>query len=347
MNAIVPDETPRQPSALELAGEAANRAAARHVFADEMERLSANTRRAMADDLARFIEYLAEFDVQTGDLHDDPAAWRGVTWGIVKGFVKWMVENEYAVGTINRALSTIKTYAKLAFNAGIISEQDYALIQIVKGYGRKTAHNLDAARRGDGRRTRWERSKKAEHVSISDDDARALKRNHPDTPQGRRDALLMCLLLDHGLRCGEVAGLTVGAFDLKRGEMTFYRPKVNKVQTHRLTTDTRRALKAWVSGGDCPLASDAPVLRASQKDGTLGDPGMSERAITARVRQLGKWLGIEGLSAHDCRHAWTTRAIRSGTDLFALQEAGGWNSLAMPRRYAEAAKIANERVKLD
>jgi hypothetical protein len=40
-------------------------------------------------------------------------------------------------------------------------------------------------------------------------------------------------------------------------------------------------------------------------------------------------------------------AARNGTDPFALQEAGGWNSLTMPCRYVEAANLANEGVKLD
>jgi integrase len=57
-------------------------------------------------------------------------------------------------------------------------------------------------------------------------------------------------------------------------------------------------------------------------------------------------LGLEGLSPHDCRHYWATDAARSGTDPFRLQEAGGWASLAMPRRYVEAAEIANKGVKL-
>ncbi len=43
---------------------------------------------------------------------------------------------------------------------------------------------------------------------------------------------------------------------------------------------------------------------------------------------------------------WASAAIVGGTDLLALQEAGGWASLAQPRRYVERAKIANERVKL-
>jgi len=29
-------------------------------------------------------------------------------------------------------------------------------------------------------------------------------------------------------------------------------------------------------------------------------------------------------------------------DVFRLQEAGGWNSLAMPRRYVERSEVANE-----
>jgi integrase len=53
-------------------------------------------------------------------------------------------------------------------------------------------------------------------------------------------------------------------------------------------------------------------------------------------------LGITGLSAHDCRHYWATQAARRGVDPFALQQAGGWASLAMPRRYIADNEIANE-----
>jgi integrase len=73
---------------------------------------------------------------------------------------------------------------------------------------------------------------------------------------------------------------------------------------------------------------------------------MSEWAITKRVNKPGEKIGVMGLSAHDGRHSWATRAARNKTDAFALQGAGGWNSLAMPRRYVEAAKIANEGVNL-
>jgi integrase len=68
---------------------------------------------------------------------------------------------------------------------------------------------------------------------------------------------------------------------------------------------------------------------------------MSTRAITDRVRVLGEQIGISGLSAHDCRHYWATYWAGK-VDVLRLQEAGGWNSLAMPRRYVEESKVANE-----
>ena len=153
----------------------------------------------------------------------------------------------------------------------------------------------------------------------------------------------MCLLLDHGLRCGEVAILKAADFDLAAGELKFYRPKVDKQQTHRLTADTLRALRAYLNVR--PAAAGDLLLVGSRKGGQLTSSPMSDRAITKRVNYLGQQLlGIDTLSAHDCRHYWATAAAREGTDPFRLQEAGGWNSLTMPRHYVEDAKIANEGV---
>jgi integrase len=155
----------------------------------------------------------------------------------------------------------------------------------------------------------------------------------------------MALLLDHGLRVGELAALVVEELEITKGLLRFYRPKVGKEQIHRLSPDTMRALQAYAACGDLPAAG--PLLRRSLKDGSLGEAGVSERGLTQRVCVLGEELGIAGLSAHDCRHFWATSAARHGTDPFSLQEAGGWSSLAMPRRYVEDNQVANEKVKLE
>jgi len=69
-------------------------------------------------------------------------------------------------------------------------------------------------------------------------------------------------------------------------------------------------------------------------------------ATLAGVGTFGTRIGIKGLSAHDCRHAWVEAAVRGKMNLKALQDADGWTSPVMPLRYAWSAEIANEGVVL-
>lgn len=326
--------TPVDPErTLATAGQIANQYASQGVFADYLARQSDNTLRAQAASLARFAQFLAVMGLQAGDLQHDPSAWQGLTWGLVEGFRNWMVQQADAVASVNARLSAVKTYAKLAFKAGVIPPEEHALIRAVNGYSPKEGRRVDE-RREQTRRG----NKKAQHTHLDKKQARKLK-HQPDTPQGRRDTLLMCLLLDHGLRVGEVVRLQVADVDVKAGELRFYRPKVDKIQTHQLSADTLRALHACMENGE--ISQNGSLVRGSRKGGALLDTGMSERAVSSRVRELGEQIGVEGLSPHDCRHYWAT-FWADKVDVLRLQEAGGWSSLTMPRRYVEDAEIANE-----
>lgn len=328
---------------LAILGRKANKAAAMGIFMDYRSRKSANTLRRQDAGLTLFADFLSEMGVKVDGecLSTDPRLWSGVSWGLVAGFLRWQLLKGYAVSSANVRLSTVKTYAKLAFKAGTIDTSEYALIRSVEGYSRKEARRIDEQREAKEIKTRIGR-KKAEPVSLTTKQARKLK-NRPDTPQGRRDALLMCLLLDHGLRVGEVAGLQVSDFDLHSGELIFYRPKVAKEQTHRLTRDTLMAAEAYLTQD---ANENGPLFKGSRKGGEL-QGGMITRSVTIRVGYLGNQIGVNGVSAHDCRHYWATQAARSGTPVDRLMDAGGWSSPAMPLRYIESARIANEGVRLE
>lgn len=357
-NELIPSEPgalAQADSALTLAGQVANQIAGAGAFTDYRARKADNTIRRQNNDLALLAAFLRSLGLDPGNLATDPEAWRGMSWGFVAGFVQWLLRAGYAVQSVNVTLSTVKVYAGLAAQAGALKAEELPLIKAVKGYKRSEGKHIDELRATTRRAVRSNGArayKKPEPISLTPDQAGALKAR-PDTPQGRRDRLILCLLLDHGLRVGEVAGLTVDNFDLRAGELRFYRPKVDKVQTHRLTPDALAAVRAYLAH-DAPALG--PVLRGSRKGkgskhiepggGVLAAQGMSARAITQRVKDLGALLGISGLSAHDCRHYWATQAARHGTPLDRLQDAGGWSSLAMPARYIEAAKIANQGVKL-
>lgn len=320
---------------------AADRAAARGAFAAYRAGLSEQTRRAQDADLARWGRYLAAVGAPgVGyDWAGDPSSWAGVTWGLIEAFLRWQLAGGYAVASVSRALSTVRSYCRQAARAGVITAEALALIETIEAAAprSKKARNLDQQREV----TRIG-EKKAVPTKISPAEARTLKAQSVDTPQGRRDGLLMCLLLDHGLRVSEVADLQVRDLDVRRGSMTFYRRKVDKTQTHKLTKDTLKAARVYMQ---LDALATGGLLRNSDRTGQLGEP-ISIQGLRDRVTFLGKRAGLEGLSPHDCRHFWASRAAQGGTDPLALQEAGGWASLAMPRRYVEAALVANERVRL-
>lgn len=154
--------------------------------------------------------------------------------------------------------------------------------------------------------------------------------------------MLLCLLLDHGLRASEAALLQGKDVDLQARTLEFYRPKVDQTKTHELTDDSWSAAWAYL---EQDARDEGPLLSGSLRSGKLSATNISPRAITDRVRVLGERIGLAGLSAHDCRHYRATQAARGGTPFERLQEAGGWKSYAMPLRYFEAARIANEGVK--
>lgn len=316
-------------------GQAANAAAAQNTLRDYQDRQSAQTLRRQDADVRLFQRYLADASGLTFlDMASNLETWSGVTYGLVEGFNRWQLQQGYAIGSINVRLATIKTYCELAAKSGSLNQVELVMIKSVKGYRHLEARNQDEKRA----QTRRPEAKKAEPVSLSPVHASLLKQQ-PDTKKGRRDALIVCLLVDHGLRCGEVSDLDVSSIDLQAGTLTFYRHKVDKIQTHRLTPDTWKAAKAYLD--QAHLDQDAPLFA-----GTCSGERICERSINARVSTLGKALDLDSLSPHDCRHYWATDAMRKGTDIKSLQTAGGWTSPAMPLRYAEASEIANEGVKL-
>lgn len=317
---------------------AADNVAARHSFADYRRRKSFQTKRRQDADLRLFAGFLKSVGVIAPDMHEAPESWMFITWGLVKAFVEWQLQQGYAVASVNVRLSTIKVYAGLALQAGTMTADQFTYIQTVKAYSYGEGLNLDQTRE-----VQRIGKKKAQPVEISYTKAQQLKSEHEDDAQGYRDRLLMNLLLEHGMRIGEVEILTASCFNPESGIVRFWRPKVKAWSKHELTKDSALALELYL-----PLTSDpnAPLMRQSVKSHRLTHEGVTRNRLSDRVREIAQANGVEGMSAHDCRHYWATRAAMTCKDPFQLQEAGGWSSLAMPRRYIKMAEIANKGIEL-
>src|SRR6188768_2772145 len=101
---------PNEPSAIQLAGAAANASAARYVFEDYRRKRADNTTRRQRADLELLTRYLGSVGVLNAALdqdtkeaatnrrqyaeqyQNDPDTWRGMTWGLIAGFVRWQMQ---------------------------------------------------------------------------------------------------------------------------------------------------------------------------------------------------------------------------------------------------------------
>lgn len=313
-------------------------------YAAEMSDNTWRSKQAAMRVFAQFLATLPTTAPSADDLLNKPESWKHISFGLVSSFKEWLLAQGYSVGTVNSRLTSVRTLAHLAFEAGHLQVEQATLIAGVKSISRGGGLNLDAGRVADGVPVRIG-AKKAEHTKLSAAQRTKLKTAHDDTPQGRRDRVMMCLLLDHGLRVSEVVGVTVGKLDMTANTLVVYRKKTKKWQTLELSNDTQFALLAYINAGDCPAEPEARLLRSSLKSGALAHAGMTESGCAARVAELGLRLGIQRLSPHDCRHSFATMGaklvVKGKASILQLQEAGGWSSLAMVRRYVEGQTISN------
>lgn len=360
---------PAKLSPLEIAGQLANRAAGQNIFQRYLSEKSANTIKRQARDLELFAEYLLDVRIPLlhgADFQNDPTAWRGVTWGIVEGFIQWLLHEGYAVASVNARLSTVRIYAQMAVKAGAIDRQEGLLIQTVKGFSRAGGLNVDAQRAqtrideityaykatGQKQSTVVTRNstKKRQPTLIDEETAVTLKRPRNQSPQAHRDALLMCLLLDHGLRASELALLKASNIDLATEEMRFYRPKVrgtvHEWTIHQLTPATRDLAAHYIQSLYPPtLLTDGSLILATTrllKDGGGGQllaEGLDRVRISERAAWLGKQLGVPKFSAHDCRHYCATKMARLGYSVDELMAWFGWTSAQTAMRYITAVDV--------
>lgn len=322
-------------------GQQANNIASKYIFESYLQRKSQNTIRAQYSDLQTFCEYLSNVGIETSTeaLQTIPDAWQFISWGLIEGFVKWMLSQGYSTSTVNRKLSTVKVYTKLAFKADVITPEENSKIRLVSGYTNTDATHIDEKREV----TRLS-NKKEESNFLSPKQYFELVDMQDDSPAGIRNKVILGLLFEYGLRVNEAVALPLSAIDLNNGTMRIYRKKTGVTTLFDLleTPDFYRLLKRYIE--NYSYDGQVELVRASLKSSELVEKGLSTVAVFKMIQKLGKSIGIDDLSPHDARHTWAQLAIDSGANLLDIQRSGGWKTNAMLLEYADKTKKANKGI---
>ena len=128
-------------------GQSANEAASKAAFSLYRLEKSANTQKAQKRALNHFAGFLSSsgMTITADQLWGEPATWASITWGLVEAHKLASLNDGASVASINQRLSTIKTYARLAHQAGFIEDGEALRIRSVRGFhGAKVKRNIKA-----------------------------------------------------------------------------------------------------------------------------------------------------------------------------------------------------------
>lgn len=348
------------------AGAIADRAYRPRVFADYQRKKSEATRQAQQSDLKLFSRYLEACGLSRSPeaLYNDPHAWRGMNYALLEGFRMWLYYEQppqqdgtrhgFAIRSVKRRISTIRVYCKLAYKSGILTDEEYNRIQLVEIDSHSAGVNIDQERRQMKITPRLVERKNANTV-VKRQQASRLKKTTIANESARahdqlleeRDELLMCLLIEHGLRVSEIVNLDASSIDLQENTISVKRSKTYSQDVLRLMSGTRAAAARYLP----LLEAHRNTLPVVDGDDILHEPlfyGYEGRRITRfgiynRVRELGELVGIKNLSPHVLRNYWVQDAFHHpANSLDMIQQYGGWKSAIMPLYYAQQHRPLTE-----
>ncbi|MCA1698997.1 MAG: tyrosine-type recombinase/integrase, partial [Actinobacteria bacterium] len=139
--------------------------------------------------------------------------------------------------------------------------------------------------------------------------ARLLESCDPATVTGRRDLAILSLLARLGLRCCEVAGLSVDDIDWRTGEVTIC-GKGSATERLPLPHDVGEAMADYLRDGRPRVDFREVFVTANAPRRPLSPIG-----VTHVVGCACKRVGMERVGAHRLRHTLASDLLRAGTPL--------------------------------
>ena len=226
----------------------------------------------------------------------------------IRAYMNSLSQNNYAKTSINRKLSSIKTFYKWLVQEGHLAADPLSVVSGPK------------------------KDKRLPHRLSADDIAKLLAVWSDDDPESLRNRAVLELMYASGARIAEIAGMDVADVDFAQQQIEVMGKgsKERIIPIHPMAASTVK----------CYIYSARPQLVANAKEATnslflssRGNP-FSPDAIRKMFKKSLACAGLDqNLTPHDLRHSFATDLVEGGADLRSVQELLGHASLSTTQIY--------------
>ena len=261
------------------------------------KRYSQHTLISYQNDLEQFFAYLiSQFDA--------PPIQK-ITASLVRSWLAELKGDDLTGKTINRKISTLKSFFKYQMKTGVL--QQTPMVTIVSP---RISKRLPVFVEEKHLATLFE------HVSFTDD------------WKGRTERLVLQLFYASGMRLSELIRLKESQLDASYHQVKVL-GKGNKERIIPVAKDLIEELQSYIEEKHQKIDTAALNIFVTEK----GKP-LQSRAVYAFVHQyLSQVTTIQKKSPHILRHSFATHLMNNGADLNAVKELLGHSSLAATQVY--------------
>ncbi len=168
--------------------------------------------------------------------------------------------------------------------------------------------------------------------TLSDGEIRAILSTFSTSPSDARNQTLFMILLDTGLRIGELINLKMEDIHMDEG----YLKVMGKGRRERIVpigNNAQKVLQRYLFRSRPkpinPVINNVFLSQSSEP--------VTENSMKLMFTRLARRSGVCRLHAHLCRHTFATRFLINGGDVFSLQQILGHSTLTMVSRYVNLA----------
>lgn len=259
-------------------------------------RYSQHTLTSYTLDLTQWTAYVAS-------AYESPAV-GAVTASMVRSWLAEMKEEGISSRTINRKISTLKSYYRYLMKTGVVQQSPLTTVVSPKVQKRLPAF-------------------------VAEQDMHRLLEDLPFPAdwQGITEQLIITLLYATGIRVSELVNWQQQQFDPSNGQMRVM-GKGNKERIIPLSPELLQAIGAYISARPAEFRH-VPEVMVTQR----GKKYTSRLVYDLVKKHLSRVTTQQRKSPHILRHSFATHLMNNGAELTAVKELLGHSSLAATQVY--------------